>query len=72
MLTHRGGRSAAAVRRPAGPQGLSADLAVLVAEAYGLTSRELQITQLVARLFTEHYWPALPEPVRVPGALRQR
>ncbi len=87
------------------------DLAVLVAEAYGLTSRELQITQLiargmttaeiattlfisphtvrdhlktvfakahvssrgelVARLFTEHYWPALPEPTQVqhPGGL---
>lgn len=85
------------------------DLAVLVAEAYGLTSRELQITQLaarglgtaeiastlfisphtvrdhlkavfakagvssrgalVARLFTEHVWPTLPEPtpVRRPG-----
>lgn len=83
------------------------DLAVLVAEAYGMTSRELQITQLiarglstaeiaaalfisphtvrdhlkavfaktgvstrgalVARLFTEHYWPALPEPTEVPG-----
>ncbi|MGW1992972.1 LuxR C-terminal-related transcriptional regulator [Embleya sp. NPDC001921] len=76
-----------------------ADLSVLIAEAYGMTSRELQITQLVARglttaeiaatlfisphtvrdhlktvftkaavssrgalvarLFTEHYWPAL-------------
>ncbi|MGW0660577.1 LuxR C-terminal-related transcriptional regulator [Streptodolium elevatio] len=83
------------------------DLAVLVAEAYGLTSRELQVTQLiarggstaeiaaalfisphtvrdhlkavfgktgvstrgalVARLFTDHYWPALPRPTEVPG-----
>ncbi|WP_280400068.1 helix-turn-helix transcriptional regulator [Nocardia carnea] len=82
-----------------------ADLAVLIAEAHDLTTRELQITQLVvrglttaeiagtlflsphtvrdhiksvfakvevssrgelvARLFTEHYWPALPDPVRV-------
>jgi DNA-binding CsgD family transcriptional regulator len=81
------------------------DLAVLVAQAYGLTPRELQITQLtargmttaeiaselfisphtvrdhlktifakagvssrgalVARLFTDHYWPALPEPTPV-------
>ncbi|MFE6778055.1 LuxR C-terminal-related transcriptional regulator [Streptomyces sp. NPDC057702] len=88
----------ALVIEPATP----ADLAVLVAEAYGLTSRELEITQLtargmataeiattlfisphtvrdhlktvfakagvtsrgalVARLFTDHYWPALPEP----------
>ncbi|MFI5720705.1 LuxR C-terminal-related transcriptional regulator [Nocardia sp. NPDC051750] len=87
-----------------------ADLAALIAEAHGLSSRELQVTQLiarglttaeiagtlflsphtvrdhikavfakvevssrgelVARLFTEHYWPALPEPVRVsdPGS----
>ncbi|MER7348256.1 helix-turn-helix transcriptional regulator [Streptomyces aurantiacus] len=84
----------------------AADLAVLIAQAYGLTSRELQITQLiargmstaetaatlfisphtvrdhlktifakthvssrgelVARLFTEHYWPALPEPTQIP------
>lgn len=84
----------------------AADLAVLIAQAYGLTSRELQITQLiargmstvetadalfisphtvrdhlktifakthvssrgelVARLFTEHYWPALPEPTQLP------
>ncbi|GAA2102827.1 hypothetical protein GCM10009801_77140 [Streptomyces albiaxialis] len=91
----------ALVIEPAAP----ADLAVLVAEAYGLTARELEITQLVARgiatagiaktlvisphtvrdhlkalfakmgvssrgelvarLFTEHYWPAMPEPVRV-------
>ncbi|WP_329375956.1 helix-turn-helix transcriptional regulator [Streptomyces sp. NBC_01351] len=91
----------ALVIEPATP----ADLAVLVAEAYGLTPRELQITQLtargmttaeiatalfisphtvrdhlktiftkadvssrgalVARLFTDHYWPALPEPTRV-------
>ncbi|MBQ1122743.1 LuxR family transcriptional regulator [Streptomyces sp. B15] len=91
----------ALVIEPATP----ADLAVLVADAYGLTSRELQITQLVARgtttaeiattlflsphtirdhiktvfakarvssrgelvarLFTEHYWPALPEPTAV-------
>lgn len=91
----------ALVIEPATP----ADLAVLIAEAYGLTSRELQITQLVARgmttpeiattlfisphtvrdhlkavftktrvssrgqlvarLFTEHYWPALPEHRRV-------
>ncbi|MWA11969.1 LuxR C-terminal-related transcriptional regulator [Streptomyces sp. BA2] len=35
----------ALVIEPAAP----ADLAVLVAEAYGLTSRELQITQLIAR-----------------------
>ncbi len=97
-LTGPGGRPGpvALVIEPATP----ADLAVLVAEAYGLTSRELQITQLVARgmttaeiattlfisahtvrdhlkavfakarvssrgelvarLFTEHYWPALP------------
>ncbi|MGW0907077.1 LuxR C-terminal-related transcriptional regulator [Streptomyces sp. NPDC002853] len=102
-LTGPGGRPGpvALVIEPAAP----ADLAVLVAEAYGLTSRELQITQLVvrgmttaeiagalfisphtvrdhlkaafakarvssrgelvARLFTEHYWPALPE--RDPG-----
>ncbi|MFC8127091.1 LuxR C-terminal-related transcriptional regulator [Streptomyces sp. NPDC057302] len=86
----------ALVIEPATP----ADLAVLVADAYGLTSRELQVTQLVARgmttaeiaatlfisqhtvrdhlktvfgkarvssrgelvarLFTDHYWPALP------------
>ncbi|MEU5000661.1 helix-turn-helix transcriptional regulator [Streptomyces sp. NPDC021622] len=92
----------ALVIEPATP----ADLAVLIADAYGLTSRELQITQLVARgmttaeiagtlfisphtvrdhlktvftkarvssrgelvarLFTEHYWPALP------GSVRQR
>ncbi len=106
-LTRPGGLPGpvAVVIEPAAP----ADLAVLVAEAYGLTSRELQITQLVsrgmttaevartlfisphtvrdhlktvfakagvssrgelvARLFTEHYWPALPEPtpVRLPG-----
>ncbi|MEU7073128.1 LuxR C-terminal-related transcriptional regulator [Streptomyces narbonensis] len=106
-LTGPGGRPGpvALVIEPATP----ADLAVLVAEAYGLTSRELQITQLiargmttaemattlfisphtvrdhiktvfakagvssrgelVARLFIEHYWPALPEPteVRRPG-----
>ncbi|MFD6280472.1 helix-turn-helix transcriptional regulator [Streptomyces sp. NPDC060209] len=102
-LTGPGGRPGpvALVIEPATP----ADLAVLVAEAYGLTSRELQITQLtarglttveiatalfisphtvrdhlkgiftkadvssrgalVARLFTDHYWPALPEPARV-------
>ncbi|MFB9467120.1 LuxR C-terminal-related transcriptional regulator [Streptomyces cinereospinus] len=102
-LTGPGGRPGpvALVIEPATP----ADLAVLVAEAYGLTPRELQITQLVARgtttaeiaaalfisphtvrdhlktvfaktrvssrgalvarLFTEHYWPALPEPRRV-------
>ncbi|KAB2378146.1 helix-turn-helix domain-containing protein [Actinomadura montaniterrae] len=99
-LTRPGGRPGpvALVIEPATP----ADLAVLVAEAYGLTSRELQITQLtargmstaeiaaalfisphtvrdhlktiftkagvssrgalVARLFTDHYWPALSEP----------
>lgn len=91
----------ALVIEPAG----AADLAVLIAQAYGLTSRELQITQLiargmntaeaaatlfisphtvrdhlktifaktqvssrgelVARLFTEHYWPALPAPTRI-------
>ncbi|WP_420000062.1 LuxR C-terminal-related transcriptional regulator [Streptomyces boninensis] len=85
----------ALVIEPATP----ADLAVLIADAYGLTERELQITQLiargmataeiatmlfisphtvrdhlkavfakagvstrgelVARLFTEHYWPAM-------------
>ncbi|MGW7071434.1 LuxR C-terminal-related transcriptional regulator [Streptomyces sp. NPDC054855] len=98
-LTGPGGRPGpvALVIEPAAP----ADLAVLIAEAYGLTSRELQITQLiargmataeiaatlfisphtvrdhlkavftkvrvssrgelVARLFAEHYWPALPE-----------
>ncbi|WP_331766797.1 helix-turn-helix transcriptional regulator [Embleya sp. NBC_00896] len=102
-LSGPGGRPGpvALVIEPATP----ADLAVLVAEAYGLTSRELQITQLtargmttaeiaaalfisphtvrdhlktifakigvssrgalVARLFTEHYWPALPAPTRV-------
>ncbi|MEU7315524.1 helix-turn-helix transcriptional regulator [Streptomyces sp. NPDC007083] len=102
-LTGPGGRTGpvALVIEPA----TAADLAVLIAEAYGLTSRELQITQLVARgmttaeiaamlfisphtvrdhlkavfaktrvssrgelvarLFTEHYWPALPEPVRL-------
>lgn len=102
-LTGPGGRPGpvALVIEPATP----ADLAVLVAEAYGLTTRELQITQLVARgmttaeiattlfisphtvrdhlktiftkarvssrgelvarLFTEHYWPALPEPTQV-------
>ncbi|MFH9574411.1 LuxR C-terminal-related transcriptional regulator [Streptomyces sp. NPDC017454] len=102
-LTGPGGRPGpvALVIEPAAP----ADLAVLVAEAYGLTSREFQITQLVARgtttaeiattltisphtvrdhlktifnkacvssrgelvarLFTEHYWPALPEPTQV-------
>jgi DNA-binding CsgD family transcriptional regulator len=102
-LTGPGGRPGpvALVIEPATP----ADLAVLIAEAYGLTSRELQITQLlargmttgeiaatlfisphtvrdhlktifakvrvssrgelVARLFTEHYWPALPEPIQV-------
>lgn len=108
-LSGPGGRPGpvALVIEPATP----ADLAVLVAQAYGLTSRELQITQLVARgmttaeiastlfisphtvrdhlktvftkasvssrgelvarLFTEHYWPALPEPVplRRPGGL---
>ncbi|WP_190232975.1 LuxR C-terminal-related transcriptional regulator [Streptomyces avicenniae] len=100
----------ALVIEPATP----ADLAVLVAEAYGLTARELQVTQLtargmttveiatalfisphtvrdhlkaiftkadvssrgalVARLFTDHYWPALPEPepVRRPGHLPAR
>ncbi|WP_067479213.1 helix-turn-helix domain-containing protein [Actinomadura hibisca] len=91
----------ALILEPAAPS----DLAVLIAEAYGLTSRELQITQLVARgmataeiaatlfisphtvrdhlkavftkvsvtsrgelvarLFTEHYWPALPEPTQL-------
>jgi len=91
----------ALVIEPATP----ADLAVLVADAYGLSARELQITQLtarglstaeiaaalfisphtvrdhlkaifaktdvstrgalVARLFTDHYWPALPEPTRL-------
>ncbi|MEU9016826.1 helix-turn-helix transcriptional regulator [Actinomadura sp. NPDC048394] len=103
-LTGPGGRSGpvALVIEPATP----ADLAVLVAEAYGLTSRELQITQLtargmstaeiaaalfisphtvrdhlktifikagvssrgalVARLFTDHYWPALSEPASSP------
>ncbi|MGC4937018.1 LuxR C-terminal-related transcriptional regulator [Kribbella sp. DT2] len=102
-LTGPGGRPgpAALVLEPATP----ADLAVLVAEAYGLTPRELQITQLtargmttteiattlfisphtvrdhfktiftkagvssrgalVARLFTDHYWPALPEPTQL-------
>ncbi|WP_260859941.1 helix-turn-helix domain-containing protein [Streptomyces cupreus] len=102
-LTRPGGLPGpvALVIEPAAP----ADLAVLVAEAYGLTSRELQITQLVARgkttaeiattlsisphtvrdhlktifvktgvssrgeliarLFTEHYWPALPEPTPI-------
>ncbi|MFI5801573.1 LuxR C-terminal-related transcriptional regulator [Streptomyces sp. NPDC051561] len=46
-LTAAGGRPGpvALVIEPAGP----ADLGVLVAQAYGLTSRELQITQLVAR-----------------------
>ncbi|MEU0932914.1 helix-turn-helix transcriptional regulator [Embleya sp. NPDC005971] len=46
-LTGPGGRPGpvALVIEPATP----ADLAVLVAEAYGLTSRELQITQLTAR-----------------------
>ncbi|GGV71264.1 helix-turn-helix transcriptional regulator [Streptomyces longisporoflavus] len=46
-LTAAGGRPGpvALVIEPAGP----ADLGVLVADAYGLTSRELQITQLVAR-----------------------
>ncbi|MDT0343465.1 helix-turn-helix transcriptional regulator [Streptomyces litchfieldiae] len=105
-LTGPGGRPGpvALVIEPATP----ADLAVLVAEAYGLTSRELQVTQLVARgmttgeiattlfisphtvrdhlkavfakarvssrgelvarLFTEHYWPALPEPTPVRSA----
>ncbi|MFG3256478.1 response regulator transcription factor [Streptomyces sp. NPDC048172] len=100
----------ALVIEPAAP----ADLAVLVAEAYGLTARELQITQLVARgigtaeiastlaisphtvrdhikalfakigvssrgelvarLFTEHYWPAMPDPVgvRSPDGTRVR
>ncbi|MFI6582940.1 LuxR C-terminal-related transcriptional regulator [Embleya sp. NPDC050493] len=95
-LTGPGGRPGpvALVIEPATP----ADLAVLVAEAYGLTSREVQITQLtarglttaeiatalfisphtvrdhlktiftkaevssrgalVARLFTDHHWPA--------------
>ncbi|MFJ5774526.1 LuxR C-terminal-related transcriptional regulator [Streptomyces sp. NPDC093094] len=88
----------ALVIEPATP----ADLAVLIADAYALTPRELQITQLlargmttaeiaatlvisphtvrdhlktvfakagvssrgelVARLFTDHYWPALPAP----------
>ncbi|MBB6380395.1 DNA-binding CsgD family transcriptional regulator [Pseudonocardia eucalypti] len=102
-LTGPGGRPGmvALVIEPTTPS----DLAVLVAEAYGLTARELQITQLVARgmttaaiaetlfisphtvrdhlktvftkagvssrgelvarLFTEHYRPALPEPTRV-------
>ncbi|MFD5698286.1 LuxR C-terminal-related transcriptional regulator [Streptomyces lasiicapitis] len=102
-LTGPGGRPGpvALVIEPAA----AADLAVLIAQAYGLTSRELQITQLiargvstaetastlfisphtvrdhlktiftktqvtsrgelVARLFTEHYWPALPEPTRI-------
>ncbi|WP_280424059.1 helix-turn-helix transcriptional regulator [Nocardia carnea] len=102
-LTGTGGRPGpvALIIEPATP----ADLAVLIAEAHGLTSRELQITQLivrglttgeiagtlflsphtvrdhiksvfakvevgsrgelVARLFTEHYWPALPDPVRI-------
>ncbi|MEV0173189.1 helix-turn-helix transcriptional regulator [Streptomyces sp. NPDC050803] len=102
-LTGPGGRSGpiALVIEPAAPT----DLAVLAAEAYGLTPRELQITQLVARgmttteiatalfisphtvrdhlktvftkagvssrgelvarLFTEHYWPALPEPSHI-------
>ncbi|MFB4304145.1 LuxR C-terminal-related transcriptional regulator [Actinomadura sp. NTSP31] len=102
-LTGPGGRPGpvALVIEPA----TAADLAALVAEAYGLTSRELQITQLtargmttaeiaaalfisphtvrdhlktifikagvssrgalVARLFTDHYWPALPEPTPV-------
>ncbi|WP_328876013.1 helix-turn-helix transcriptional regulator [Streptomyces sp. NBC_00287] len=102
-LTRPGGLPGpvALVIEPATP----ADLAVLVADAYGLTSRELQITQLVARgkttaeiattlvisphtvrdhlktvfakagvssrgelvarLFTEHYWPALPEPTPI-------
>lgn len=95
----------ALVIEPATPS----DLAVLIADAYALTPRELQITQLlargmstaeiaatlvisphtvrdhlkavfakagassrgelVARLFTEHYWPALPapEPLARPG-----
>ncbi|MER7576570.1 helix-turn-helix transcriptional regulator [Streptomyces sp. NPDC126514] len=83
------------------------DLAVLIAQAYSLTTRELQIThliargtattdiattlsisphtvrdhlkaifakttvssrgELVARLFTDHYWPALPEPSPLPS-----
>lgn len=102
-LTGVGGRPGpvALVIEPAAPT----DLAVLVAEAYGLTPRELQITQLVARgmttaeiatalfisphtvrdhvkavftktsvssrgelvarVFTEHYWPALPEPTHI-------
>jgi DNA-binding CsgD family transcriptional regulator len=102
-LTGPGGRPGpvALVIEPTTP----ADLAVMVAEAYGMTSRELQITQLiargmstaaiaatlfisphtvrdhlkaiftkagvssrgelVARLFTEHYWPALPEQIHV-------
>lgn len=102
-LNGPGGRPGpvALVLEPATP----ADLAVLIADAYGLTSRELQITQLVARgmttaeiastlfisphtvrdhlktvfskarvstrgelvarLFTEHYWPALPESTSV-------
>ncbi|MEU8528377.1 helix-turn-helix transcriptional regulator [Streptomyces sp. NPDC048629] len=92
----------ALVIEPATP----ADLAVLIADAYALTPRELQITQLlargmtttdiaatlvisphtvrdhlksvftkagvssrgelVARLFTDHYWPALPTPTPLP------
>lgn len=103
-LTGLGGPAVALVIEPA----TAADLAVLVADAYALTPRELQITQLVARgmttaeiattlfisphtvrdylktvfgkagvssrgelvarVFTEHYWPAIPEPtpVRLP------
>ncbi|MFC9970353.1 LuxR C-terminal-related transcriptional regulator [Spirillospora sp. NPDC127200] len=102
-LTGPGGRPGpvALLIEPAAP----ADLAVLIAQAYGLTARELQVTQLVARgaptaeiaaalfisphtvrdhlktvfakagvssrvelvarLFSEHYWPALPEPTRI-------
>ncbi len=113
-LTGPGGEPGpvALVTEPAAPS----DLAVLVADAYGLTPRELQVTQWVARgtatdgiaaalflsphtvrdhlkavfgktgvssrgelvalLFTDHYWPALPEPVplrrpgRPPGRVR--